>query len=477
MTHRMKKRKLVWLVVLLPFMIKCKNDVDQREQATWSAQTEVTVEAPQNFAIPTAFESPKQHFFIDPSKDTILSIGSNGTQLHIPQNAFVNKLGELLTEKVNLTFQEYKNSAEMAFSKIPMTYKKGGEEFCFNSSGMFSLKGDCLGQEAFIAENKSLEIDYFLPVHNKNIDFYRLKNDSSNWELIAEIEEIRKAEPIAQVMEEEDTIANDVALKEREVMIVDELLVDGFLEEEAVTHIRYIYDANGMFLNQRPDRDVTHLCDSLAKLITNDLRNGTGILYGLLDCRLMNFFIKEKKVDLMPYVAMLPVSGAEIETLEHRNDSIKKAKQRLNQNRMNGTLLAEGANKGHTYPPIIKGLNIESFGVYNCDQIYRLPNPVNLLATYVDEQGKVIKDGDVLSMIDLNYNGAFSFDPKQFSCSAEGDNVLALFTQKGKLYLLEKGAFEKMNIESSGDYTFVMTDMTQSIKNTTDLANYLDIEM
>lgn len=487
----MKNRKLIALVLLLPFMIKCKNDLVPNKQADVPVQEENIVAKATSFAIPAAFTAPKKQYYIDPSKDTVLSIGEQGTQLHIPQNAFVNKLGEVLTEKVNLSFQEYTNSAEMAFSKIPMTYNNGSENLCFNSSGMFSIQGDCLGQEAFIAEDKALKIDYFLPLHNENIDFYRLKEDSSNWELIAEIEEIKEEKPLVEERKEEDILRKDSAavLFGENDLGENHLLVDHALLEEDVLQKPYIYDNNGLFLNQRPDADVKHLCDSLERIIRKDLRGGKGILYGLLDGRLMNFLIKEKKINLMPYVAMLPVSESQIEDLVQINDSLGRIRARFakgggrpimipdNGNRSNSTLLAEGMDKGHTYPPIIKGLNIKSFGVYNCDQIYRLPNPVNLLATYVDEKGNTIEDGNVLSMIDLNYNGAFSFAPGSFLCSVEGNNVLALFTHSGKLYVLEKGAFEGMNIKSSGAYTFAMTDMTETIGNTADLAAYLDIEM
>jgi hypothetical protein len=146
-------------------------------------------------------------------------------------------------------------------------------------------------------------------------------------------------------------------------------------------------------------------------------------------------------------------------------------------NRQNATLLAEGADAGHTYPDIVKGLNVESFGVYNCDQIYRLPNRVEIIANYVDTDGKALNNLHVLSMIDLQYNGAFSFDPKKFICDAKGQNVLALFTKEGELYLLEKSEFAKMNIQKSGQYTFTMKNMTNEIKNTIDLANYLGIKM
>ncbi len=146
-------------------------------------------------------------------------------------------------------------------------------------------------------------------------------------------------------------------------------------------------------------------------------------------------------------------------------------------NREQSTLLAEGINAGHTYPDVVKGLNVKGFGVYNCDQIYRLANKVQVNANFVDESGNAINDLMVLSLIDLNYNGAFSFDPKSFTCDAKGKNVLALFTQQGDLYILSHEDFTRMKISKSGTFTFRMKNMSSTIKSHQDLAKYLGIEV
>lgn len=146
-----------------------------------------------------------------------------------------------------------------------------------------------------------------------------------------------------------------------------------------------------------------------------------------------------------------------------------------NKDRINGTLLAEGANKGHTYPKLVKGLKMSGFGVYNCDQIYRLPNRVNIMANYTDQNGNRINNLNVISMIDLNYNGAFSFDPDYFTCDKKGRNVILLFTDDNKLYAINETAFKKMDIERSGKYEFVMTEITDKVKNAKDLKDYLGL--
>ncbi|MEM9023616.1 MAG: hypothetical protein AAGB22_07730, partial [Bacteroidota bacterium] len=145
--------------------------------------------------------------------------------------------------------------------------------------------------------------------------------------------------------------------------------------------------------------------------------------------------------------------------------------------RTNATLLAAGMDAGHTYPEMVRGLNVSDFGVYNCDQLYRLANTVNIQASYEDEQGRPIEGGHVLSMIDLDYNGAFSFDPTYFSCNPDGRNNLLLFTSDERVYLLEEADFAALNIATSGPQTFRMHNVTDRIKTTDDLRQALGLAM
>ena len=89
----------------------------------------------------------------------------------------------------------------------------------------------------------------------------------------------------------------------------------------------------------------------------------------------------------------------------------------------------------------------------------------------------MIKAPKVLSLIDLNYNGAFSFNPNKFMCNAKADNILLLFAESGELFLLEKGAFQKMNISESGEHVFTMKNVSKIIRNTEDLSTHLGLSL
>ncbi len=108
------------------------------------------------------FQAKPVVFTIHPAADTVLKIGNRGTLLHIPKNSFVNEQGSIVKDPVSIEFKEYTNAAEMAFSGIPMSFKQGGKDCFFSSSGMFDVTGTANGKPVGIAGGKALKIDYAL---------------------------------------------------------------------------------------------------------------------------------------------------------------------------------------------------------------------------------------------------------------------------------------------------------------------------
>ena len=123
---------------------------------------------------------------------------------------------------------------------------------------------------------------------------------------------------------------------------------------------------------------------------------------------------------------------------------------------------------------MIKGLKSRSFGVYNCDQVYRISNRITLRPKYVDQNGNQIKNQYVLCVVDLNYNGSFSYNPNSITVNKKGKNVLLLFTEDKRLFVLSEGEYQKMNKDYSQP-TIVMTDMTSELSSTEALKEYLNL--
>jgi hypothetical protein len=126
--------------------------------------------------------------------------------------------------------------------------------------------------------------------------------------------------------------------------------------------------------------------------------------------------------------------------------------------------------KHYKNPRLVKDLRLNSFGVYNCGQKYKIKNQIAISADYTNLEQMAIDNAHTLSIIDMNYNAAYSFKPEQFICNAKANNIFLLWSKDGKLYSFVKRASIKMN---TGDYSFQMEDLSEKIKNTSDLKRYL----
>lgn len=80
----------------------------------------------------------------------------------------------------------------------------------------------------------------------------------------------------------------------------------------------------------------------------------------------------------------------------------------------------------------------------------------------------------VACVIDLTYNGSFSFQPNNIICDPKGRNALVLFTKDKKVYFLDEQTFAKTE-KSTLKVNFRMTEVTDSIKTPEDLKKLLGI--
>ena len=115
-------------------------------------------------------------------------------------------------------------------------------------------------------------------------------------------------------------------------------------------------------------------------------------------------------------------------------------------------------------------LQVSGFGIYNCDQVRRMRNPIRMLAQYRDKHtGDMIENGYTLRLIDPLVNASFIFGPQQFTCSRDAENSLLLFTTEGKCYYISPWNFQQREKLSNGTTVFGAVDITEKTKNKDDL--------
>ncbi|MBX9851375.1 MAG: hypothetical protein K2X86_06405 [Cytophagaceae bacterium] len=127
----------------------------------------------------------------------------------------------------------------------------------------------------------------------------------------------------------------------------------------------------------------------------------------------------------------------------------------------------------NNYNNLVANLSIRGFGIYNCDQVYRIASPIQVQGRFFDENNKELTNSSYLSLIDARVNAAFSFSPGYFTCSSVSKTSLVLFAGT-KIYYLSADEWKAKQIKQSGVYSFKMKDITEKVKNPRDLQNILE---
>lgn len=351
---------------------------------------------------------------------------SSGSKITIQPNSVTYPDGTPVKGDFTIKYREFRNQAEIALSGIPMTFE--GQNF--NSVGMYELRGEKDGKELKL--NKPANVDFQCTKGDAGVGFYQLNENDSEWEKVKEITPVLPHNLVKKEVARPINHGNWTSY-------TTGILVKPHDSIFSVEFDQYRWNS----LNKAMDTDSTIT-------IVEKIRESRTILVDSINIESINKSIAGVKIPLPYHLLGGP------------------------NNRVDGSLLAEGADKGHTYPSIVKGLNSSSFGVYNCDQVFRMNNKITLMANYVDENGNEIPKKHVMCVIDLDYNGSFSFHPNSVTLNEKGNNVLLLFTEDRKVYVLSKEAFKNLDLSNPQQRIF-MEDMTDELSSPEALKAYLEI--
>lgn len=388
----------------------------------------------------------------------------SGSTITIPPNAVAYQNGKAVEGDYQVQYTEYRNAADMALSGINMMYKTAQNNHQFSSIGMYEIRGEKDGVSLEL--QKSITVDFNCTAIVNDASFYQLDDQTNEWK------EIR---PIAE--------QEFGAIDEKPELRIEENAVVIAAPFENIGWFNSI--SQGMEFNIKRNPQNIEECEvTLNKKGWNSFTQLRGkqqidTLCERIDEENYRFYTKA------PYLKTLSNSifSGKYTWVDNNEEDENIGKWQAGPqfeilddgNRQNATLLGEGINKGHTYPQLVKGLNTPEFGVYNCDQIYRLKNLETIHPSYVDaETGRKITDGDVMCVMDLNYNGSFSFDPEYVTLNPEGKNALLLVTKNKETYILLPEDFEKISFDTNKP-EIALKNVTEILKSSDDLKRMLNL--
>lgn len=382
---------------------------------------------------------------VDAAKGTTFTAKS-GSVIHIPPGAVVDLNGNPVNGTYAVEYSEFRNQAQIAYSGLPMNFSESGHDFAFNSAGMYEIRGYQNDQPLQLVQ--PITVDFNCTDQIKDLNFYALDQQTGTW---------LKRQPLN--FTEEKTVA-EVTQNQKEMPVQDdEFAVAIFRNNLSLT---YTLDQKKVCTSTLDNENWKRYQDLkkkepdyIKKVILNEAADKQQIQF------------KERDADqltgkIFGDAWMVNPAFANVE-----REPVKGVQQ-------TATLLATGMDKGHTYPNLIKGLNSPKFGVYNCDQQYRMGPTVTLTPAYSDKlTGSPIAGANVMCVIDRNINGSFSFDPSRITMSKDQLTDLVLFTKDNKVYYLSSKDFAKP--EQGMPIELKMTDITAKVKSSADLQAFLNL--
>lgn len=431
-------------------------------------------------------------------KEIDASVGADlkmeNATIHLPPDIFVDKNGNLVNGKVEIHYREFRNSAQMAFSQIPMNYNENGEQYNFNSLGMFEIRAFQNEEELFVAKGKKFTVDYSCTQSLDTTYFFALNDKTNQWSKINEIdfkEEQRVTDSLLAQKNQNRIKNKNAQLFARVNDVSTGKLINAKFEvlnsfSESLVPLDLISDSNYVayeWSNSSFSAEVKLkiTAEHFEPLTINKVYLERGKI-SIIDA-VMKPEVFEKEKSKQSFFKRLFSKSSKVVLQEKYyskaavRDTVSQAAD-INPKNWNGSDL--NTNNPNSLMNInlnlVRGLACNSFGVYNCDQIYKLDKKINIQSKFVDESGELIQNTFLLSLIDLKFNGAFPFQTTNFSCSANGKNVLLLFTNDKKMYAITSDDFSAMKIKKDGEYTFKMKDITELVKNTKDLELFLNLK-
>lgn len=182
-------QKTNWYIglVLLAGLWSCSNPSSEVQQRSNASKTETNALAE---AITPPFEGvevPFNEFDVDATKGAEIKL-DNGSQLIVPENAFVDDEGKPVGGTVHLKYREYHRAEDVIASGIPMSYQAPGSEERKNfvTTGMFEIEGEADDKTVHIAPEKEIQVNMASYNADPESKFYVFDKATNEWKYVSE---------------------------------------------------------------------------------------------------------------------------------------------------------------------------------------------------------------------------------------------------------------------------------------------------
>jgi hypothetical protein len=353
---------------------------------------------------------PYQKFEIDPSQPNVL-FSKMGAKINIPSDAFLDKDGNVIKGKVEVSFREFYNPLDFYLAGIPMNYNDNGVDKVLESGGMVELTAKSNKNELFVNPSSKIKVDMKSWTKSKDFNLYDLDKTTGKWiEKGKDSIIIFNKNKVFPTVPPMPIIATANAFK-----IADDTKT--FPEIEGYKDVLF----EPINISKCNISDATEM---IVKPLENGIFEITSIIkYGSI----------RKENTCLCYLAFEPGKDYNEAMKTYQNKYAKILKER--------NLHINEEEK------ILRTLTINNFGFVNCDYPTSYPSGGEINPIYVDEKGKPIVLDNVV-LVEKNTNALFRYSAN-VKYNPSSNNLLWGLTKDNKIAFIKNVDFKSLKNSTS----------------------------
>ena len=344
---------------------------------------------------------PYQDYTVEPDSATVLTT-PQGTKIRIPSNAFLDKDGNIVKDKVNITFREFHTPMDFYLAGIPMTYSENGVEKVFESGGMVEINATSNKKEVFVNPKNKIKADLLSWTKSKEFNAYDLDKTTGKWIEkgkdsigLSEKEELKSSPTIPPM----PRVATSRSFK---------IEVDKKLYPEIAVYENVLFEP--------VDPSKCSVGDAQEYKI-KPLKNG---IYEVISILKIDTYKEEHKCEC--YLAF--------EKGKDYDKALKKYQKKY----------ASLMKKHAVEATITRTLEINNFGFANCDHPIDYPVGGEFNPIFIDENGNSLQLSGVV-LVESNTNALFRYN-STVKYNPNNKNVLWGITNNGKIAYIKGDDFK-----------------------------------
>ncbi len=453
----MRKYHLTQIVIIAVvfLLFSCDNTISKQKK-----------EEPKSiFKIPfEELQIKKEKYVVNAKKDTVLNY-KTGSQIHIPQNAFVDEKGNVIKGNVNLIYREFNNAFDIYLGGIPMRYDSAGIEQVFETAGMIDINASVNGKAVFPNPLAPIQVDMISFQKEKDYNVYQLDTTTGQWAYLEKSK--MKVDNYNKKLDNLPTLPTPPKkASPKSFSIGDDTGEYPELEQYK----------NVLFEPVDPEKIPINKLQGITGITVSKLKNGIykvslffdyGNIHSQTDCPCYLAF-KEGE----DYNQAMKIYQKKNKSLIEKRAKMKKA---LEDEWSVYFLALDKYNKAFAKAieeeeKIIRSLTVKGFGIINCDRPKSFPKGAELIAKFQDEKGNNLNLRDIV-LIEKERNAIFRYTSK-IKFNPEKENILWGVTVDGHLAYIKADAFKNIK-QRSGEYTFNMNIHPEKLTSYDDICEVL----